>query len=959
MVEGGAQANVKRRKRLTVRVAIRISGFGMLSLFERLAAAVAPEYELERELGAGGMGVVFLARDVSLGRRVAIKIIRPELATALAAERFQREARLLAQLAHPNVVSVHRAGEAGGLFYYVMDYVDGSTLAERLEAGRLSVREAARLGEDLLRALGAAHRLGIVHRDVKPSNIFLTPDRALLADFGIASHSSPDAEPLTLPGKMPGTPGYMPPEQAAAMGVGPHTDLYAIGIVLYEAVTGRRWALPASEAHADWSGIPRPLAQVLRRALAWLPADRFRDAEHFRRALTQVRVRPYIRRTIALAAGGLVVGAGGAWLAGWFWPSPPAEGHATRAVRIAPFSVVEGAEPGVGDSLARLIAADLAGSPDFTVVMGTRGAQGADVELRGTLRATGPLRCAAATLQRSSGGRVTPLGNICAPGGHLVDLADSLASLTLLELWTGREPLIADLPRSALPRTPWGIAAWARAEHLFIQGRWGEAYKAYGEAERADSTCWLCSWRLSMTEDWMSIPHDPLRTERYLTHADSFPPQYASLVRAKSLPLGARLDSLRAAASRYPRFFFAWFMLGDELFHRGPLAGRSVDEGVHALERATELGPGFAPAWEHLAWAATGAGDSALARHALGSWIEAMGGKPRDAFSVGLAALLEAGYAWRFDSPKVAAGLVKRFLQSGEIDTLHYLIEGPRYLPTFDAPRGAVWLGTWFAAPEKHADLQRSGLMARAFGYVALGQPDSARATLQALVQRFPEPDVSLFVYEYSGALAVADSAAVPGWRSRVLTELRRAAAPEAGNPRQREQATWMAALLSRDTGQFRGAAPLRDLLEAWQLAQAGRWREAIARTDRLQLNADSEPLDPVLRALTRLGRGEWYARAGGDPAAVRRELRWAEHEDVVGTLDVNPQAADVDWSFRTLARWKLATALDRAGEHDVEVCRAYRRVADLWAGGAPIYRVRADSARQRLSNLAVCHTTS
>ena len=929
----------------------------MATLFERLRAALAPDYELESELGAGGMGVVYLARDVSLDRRVAIKIIRPELATALAAERFQREARLLARLAHPNVVAVHRAGESGGLFYYVMDYVAGPTLAERLERGPLPAAEAVRVGEDLLRALAAAHRVGVVHRDVKPGNIFLTPDRALLADFGIASRCAADTAPLTLPGALVGTPGYMAPEQAAAMAVGSQTDLYAVGVVLYEAVTGRKWDLPSSEAKADWSGVPRGLAVVLRRALAWLPADRFPDAERFRRALAALRVRPYVRRTVALASVGLVVGAVAVAIVVGRRASASAESHPTRVVWIAPFATI-GLAPEAGDSLTRLVAFDLAGSPDFRAVDGTRSGGAGDVELRGTLRMANGSRCATAALQRAAGGPVTPLAAICAPADRMADLADSLAVRALLELWTGQEPLIADLPRRALPHTPWGVAAWARAEHLFTQGRWGEAHAAYAQAERADSTCWLCSWRLSTTEDWMSIKHDTVRTARYLAHADSFPPHYRSLVRAKTLTMGPRLDSLRAAADRYPRFFFAWFMFGDELFHRGPLAGRSVSEAVQALERATELGPGFAPAWEHLAWAATEAGDSVRARRALTQWMAAMGGAPRDEFSEGLIAQIEAGYARRFHSPAEAAGLEGKFMQQPAIAASQYLIEGPRYMPTFGAPRGAVWLGAVFAAPGQPAALQRSGLLARAFGYVALGQPDSARATLLALVQRFPEPELALFASEYGGALVLADSAGVPEWRPAIPRALRHRAAPEGGGRRESERARWMTALVSGEPDGFHGAAPLRALLDAWQLGRVGRWHDAIARSDAVRLSPDSEPPDPMLRALLHLGRGAWYARAGGDPAAARRELRWAVHEDVVGTLDVNPQAADVDWSFRTLAQWRLARVLDGAGEQDAELCYAYRRVAALWAAGTPVYRARADTARERLNQLPACRAT-
>ncbi|NIR60768.1 MAG: serine/threonine protein kinase, partial [Gammaproteobacteria bacterium] len=201
------------------------------SLLERLRKALAGQYEVERELAAGGMGSIFLARDPTLERQVAVKILRPELATARAAERFLREARILASLSHPNVVPVHSAGEADGLFYYVMDYVEGETLGARLERGALSRDEAAKLGTDLLAALEASHAHGIVHRDVKPANIFLVADRALLGDFGIAK---PLDEPggLTAAGDLVGTPSYMAPEQLEGE-VTPRTDLYAAGMVLY------------------------------------------------------------------------------------------------------------------------------------------------------------------------------------------------------------------------------------------------------------------------------------------------------------------------------------------------------------------------------------------------------------------------------------------------------------------------------------------------------------------------------------------------------------------------------------------------------------------------------------------------------------------------------------------------------------------------------------------------------
>ncbi len=254
------------------------------SLLERLRAALAPQYEVERELASGGIGTVFLARDPNLDRPVAIKILRPDLASDTASDRFLREARILARLSHPNVVPVFQAGQAGGLSYYVMEYVEGATLKDRLEHGAMPKEGALKLADDLLSALAEAHKHGIVHRDVKPGNIFLVGDRALLGDFGIAKQTGESATGLTAPGRGVGTPDYMPPEQIAGAAT-PRTDLYAVGMVLYEALTGRRWSIADPTAEVDWSGVAPELLHVLRRALAWSPEERWSNAEAFRRAL--------------------------------------------------------------------------------------------------------------------------------------------------------------------------------------------------------------------------------------------------------------------------------------------------------------------------------------------------------------------------------------------------------------------------------------------------------------------------------------------------------------------------------------------------------------------------------------------------------------------------------------------------------------------------------------------------
>ncbi len=241
----------------------------MPSLVERLRVALAPRYEVQAEIATGGMAVVFRAVDTALGRPVAVKVLRPDLATATAEERFQREARTLASFSHPNVVAVHDVGETDGISYYVMDLVEGETLAERLKRGPLDGRDSFRLGRGVLNGLERIHEAGVVHRDVKPSNIFLVGDRVLLADFGVAHLETAADDSLTsADGPSPGTPAYMAPEQTDGDPVGPATDLYALALVLYEAICGRRWPAGLAPEAGDWRDIPLPARRALRRALA-------------------------------------------------------------------------------------------------------------------------------------------------------------------------------------------------------------------------------------------------------------------------------------------------------------------------------------------------------------------------------------------------------------------------------------------------------------------------------------------------------------------------------------------------------------------------------------------------------------------------------------------------------------------------------------------------------------------
>ena len=262
----------------------------MALLIERLRQALSPQFDVLREIAGGGMAMVFLGHDVALDRPVAIKVLRPELATAVGVERFLREARLLARLQHPNIVPVFQGGESDGLLYHILEFQDGETLAQRLGRGPLSPAEFECLADGLLAALGCAHEAGVIHRDVKPSNIFLKDGRALVGDFGIAAIPTQD-EPLTATGLALGTLAYMAPEQFRGGPTTPQTDLYAAGLVLLEAVSGVGPGSSSGHPGGEWRGIPRQLAGSLRRALAQAPEARWQSALAMRGALRRQRRR--------------------------------------------------------------------------------------------------------------------------------------------------------------------------------------------------------------------------------------------------------------------------------------------------------------------------------------------------------------------------------------------------------------------------------------------------------------------------------------------------------------------------------------------------------------------------------------------------------------------------------------------------------------------------------------------
>ena len=279
----------------------------MDSLESRLRAALAGRYEIERELGSGGMATVFKARDLRHGRSVAIKVLRPDLAAAVGGERFLREIGIAAQLQHPHILTLIDSGEADDLLYYVMPFVEGESLRSVLRRdGRLPLSTAVRLLRDVADGLAYAHRQGVIHRDIKPDNVMVTDRHALLVDFGVAKavgNAALDGMTLTGIGTSLGTPAYMAPEQAAGDGdADARQDVYAFGVLAYELLTGAPpfTGTPQQVLAAHITRTPRPvreilpetperLAELVRRCLEKDPAARFQTADDIIEALDEFR----------------------------------------------------------------------------------------------------------------------------------------------------------------------------------------------------------------------------------------------------------------------------------------------------------------------------------------------------------------------------------------------------------------------------------------------------------------------------------------------------------------------------------------------------------------------------------------------------------------------------------------------------------------------------------------------
>src|SRR6476661_8172220 len=627
-----------------------------LDLFTALQTVLEPQYRLERELGRGGMGVVFLATDTTLDRRVAIKAVHPELAThSSIGRRFLAEARTIARLRHPNVVGVHAAGSADGLLYYVMDEVQGESLRQRLlRERRLDPATATRIVADMAAALDAAGRAGVVHRDVKPENVLLdeSTGRAMLADFGIARAMAGDqGSSSTGQGVAVGTPAYMSPEQAAGEEVDSRSDLYALGIVAYEMLTGTppfqgpnrvvvskhiaERPTPVDRLRPD---VPRPLAAAIMRALEKQPGDRWQTGDAFRQALSveQPAPRSHRRRRVALAAVAaalaLVVGLVGLARR---TPGSPAGVNPRHSILVLPFDnqrddrtvdwLREGSVSMLGLNLSQwndLSVVDherlhdllskhrLHPGDDIGLDMARRLAREAGVwtvVLGDFAQAGDSLHLTARVYDVASGNRVDVAQGDDRTGTDVRPLFDQLAA-KLLDLSGAPNEVQIGLARSTTASLEAYRAYLAGVEQL---NRWdlAGAQRDLQRAIQLDTTFGLAYYKLALTRGWLVGTGDSTADAaivRATAHSAMLPTHDRTVINAYRAFLGGEYADARAA---YQQLLVcdstdadAWYGLGEAWYHDtgGINQAPHWTQAIRAFRRTLALDPDYALAYDHV-----------------------------------------------------------------------------------------------------------------------------------------------------------------------------------------------------------------------------------------------------------------------------------------------------------------------------------------------------------------------
>jgi serine/threonine-protein kinase len=617
----------------------------MTQVLDLLKTALAGRYSIERELGRGGMATVYLAKDLKHGRQVAIKVLHPELAASLGHERFVREIQIAAKLQHPHILPMHDSGEAGGVLYYVMPYVEGESLDSYIKReSKVPLEEALRIARQVAGALGYAHRQGIVHRDIKPANILLSDGHAIVADFGIArAISAAGGGEFTQVGIAVGTPDYMSPEQAMGESdLDGRTDIYSLGCVLHEMLSGippytgmtpqRVVAKVVTGQRPKLERVPGPVRQLAARAMAPEPADRFASAEDMQRAIEASKELKHDGRRAIVTRAALVVAALSVAVAAFalLTRSPPATSVAAdaRAIAVLPFAATGPDVELLGEGMVDLLTNNLSGvggirmtDPRLVLKSWRREAESGQVSLQQALAIgrdleagsilTGSVvevgdRIRLRAELHSTAGRQLGGGTVDGPVAEILSMVDSLSVRLLREIWRSSEEL-PDVRVSAVTSgSVEAVRAYLAGAHYARRAVWDSAISRFTAAVQQDSAFALAHILLADAYWWVDGPASH-RGQEHLARAvafqDRLPPRERLLAAAAQAFAADRLagvDTMRLFVEEYPRDVFGWMVMGEVQYHSNDLLGLSAGELRVPFDRATTLDSTYAPAYFHV-----------------------------------------------------------------------------------------------------------------------------------------------------------------------------------------------------------------------------------------------------------------------------------------------------------------------------------------------------------------------
>lgn len=633
---------------------------------DRLNAALKGRYHLESEIGRGGMATVYLTEDLKHRRKVALKVLDSELSALIGRERFLAEIQTTAGLQHPAILPLHDSGAVDGLLYYVMPYLQGASLRDRIDRkGAVPLAEVARISREVAEGLTYAHSMGVLHRDVKPDNILLSEGHAVLADFGIARAPRQEGDVgLTGTGGVGGTVKYMSPEQVRGSVLGPKSDQYSLACVVYEMLCGEApftggtaWAVIARQLEGTVDsvaerrlGVSAATDAAFARAFAPEPADRFSDPIEFvdtvlgtitlpttnphqrpaadppRRAARPRRV-PWVP-----LAGAAVVAAG---LAIWSQLTPAVTLDPDRVILFPLIDQRQSPSDIDGEQAAIMIGASLEHAAPLRWIDGW---DWLEPSVRGNME-DWSIRLGT-EIARERGAQHIIDGRILERGdsvGLVLRLHDATAGdlvQTSIEMGLpddlprlGRRAVVALLPNLIDPGgpvlidalqgfAPEVVADWLRGEQQYRESRFEEALESFRSAVDRDSTMGLAAIRGALAARWM------FENEQAASLLDLALANEASLSdRHRLLALGIRSyirgeageaeRILLEATSRNPEWSDAWMALGEVYYHLVPAVSASIARAENAFNQVLEHDPGFSQPLVHLAELAYRQGDLA------------------------------------------------------------------------------------------------------------------------------------------------------------------------------------------------------------------------------------------------------------------------------------------------------------------------------------------------------------